>query len=445
MSKEDNSGDGKSQDAFASDTPTKDPNADIYENRRPKKIIRVVTVMAYLLSVSFVGILLSAYYIFLWEPPNPRFMQRERLRMDPQMQFLLAPPSEETDLKTDGSFLLQSEVSRVNKPLLGRMTQDTYGDDSVVDSRNKMNREKEERLNMILLKLRRSLMDILRAQNRNLSQETAISSEFNNSFVGMGKVLNSTISRAISQYGESRGNILEKKTYSDQPDLPSEFADPTSMLDGENTSSTIIPGTETNQIPFDRDSVTNVNPIIEGKDLKRKLDPVELYFVRGFSNATTNSTTNVTNGSNRRVFGDKNSFKILQEFLKIDRNKPMKQDKTDGRRFINNDRENDPGNVQTSVNGSIRNPQENYSNDTESSKDQIEQVTRDTVSTDLSSRNLGFSDNPGFHQTPDDSTVIKSRSRTMRTRNSEGERICADLCQFSYGAGINTAARNVTV
>lgn len=429
MSKEDNSGDGKSQDAFTPDTPAKNLNADIYENRGPKKIIRVVTVMAYLFSVSFVGILLSAYYIFLWEPPNPRLM-RQRLRMDP----LLAPPSEDLP-KTDSSFLLQNEVSRVNKPLfLGRMAHDIYGDDSIVDSRDKIKPEKERRLNMTLLNLRHSLVDMLRGQNRNLSQETAISSKFNNSFVGMEKVLTSTISRATS-HGESRENVFKKKTYNDKPDLPSEFVDFTSMLDGKNTSSTTTPGTETNQIQFDKDSVTNVNPIIEEKDHKKKLDPVELYFVR-FSNATTNS--NVTKGGNRRVFGN-NSFKIIQEFLKIDKKKTMKQNKTDDRRFINNDRENDPDNVQTSVNSSIRNLHDNFPNDTESSKDQIGQIMPDTVSIDLSSRNLGFSGNPGFHQTPDDSTVIKSRSRTTRTRNSEGERICADLCQFS-GAGVNTAA-----
>ncbi|XP_071553599.1 uncharacterized protein [Temnothorax nylanderi] len=430
---EDSNGEGKSQDAFM-DTSTKGQNPDIYENRRPKKIIRVVTVMAYLLSVSFVGILLSAYYIFLWESPNLRLMQRQRLRTDPQMQFLMAQPSEETDsTKKDGSFLPQSEVNRVHKPLLlGRMSQDTYDDDgSVVDSRDKMDLEKKRRLNMILLKLRHSLVDTLRAQNRNLSRETAISNRLNNSFVRVGKVLNSTMGRAensISRNDESRGNTSEKETYNGNADLPPEFANSISTLDVESTSSTskftTIPGTETSQTHFDRDPVTNATPITEEKNHKRKLD--ELYPVRGFNDVTANS--NVTNGSNQRVFGDNNSFKMTKEFPKIDRKEP-RQNKTDDRRW-SNDEENDLGDVQTSViledrvNGSIRDPQKNYSNDSESSsEDQIGQITRDTVSIDPSSRNLGFTDEPGFHQTPDDPTVIKSQPRTTGTRNSEETQI----------------------
>ncbi|XP_057337237.1 uncharacterized protein DDB_G0284311 [Microplitis mediator] len=60
----------------ASNNPgSKDQN--IYENRAStKKIIRVVTVIAYLFSVSFVAIVLSAYYVFLWQPPNPRLIHR---------------------------------------------------------------------------------------------------------------------------------------------------------------------------------------------------------------------------------------------------------------------------------------------------------------------------------------------------------------------------------
>ncbi|XP_024881406.1 uncharacterized protein LOC112460788 [Temnothorax curvispinosus] len=432
---EDSNGEGKSQDGFMA-TPTKDQNPDIYENRRPKKIIRVVTVMAYLFSVSFVGILLSAYYIFLWEPPNPRLMQRQRLRTDPQMQFLIAQPSDETDsTKKDGSFLQQSEVNHVHKPLLlGRMSQDIYDDDdSVVDPRDKMDLEKKRRLNMILLNLRHSLVDTLRAQNRSLSRETAISNRLNNSFVKVGKVLNSTMGRAensISRNDESRrGNTSEKETYNGNADLPSEFANSTSTLDVESTSSTLkfttIPGTETNQTHFDRDPVTNATPITEEKNHKKKLD--ELYLVRGFDNVTANS--DVTNGSNQRVFGDNNSFKMTKEFRKIDRKEP-RQNKTDDRRW-NNDEENDLGDVQTSViledrvNGSIRDPhQKNYSNDSKSSsKDQIGQITRDTVSIDPSSRNLGFTDDPGFHQTPDDPTVIKSQPRTTGTRNSEETQI----------------------
>lgn len=448
MSKEDSSGEGKSHASMAdtpADVPTKDRNADIYENRGQKKIIRVVTVMAYLFSVSFVGIVLSAYYIFLWEPPNPRLIQRERLRTDPQLQFLIAPPSEKTDVtKKDSSFLLQSEVNHVHEPFLGRMTQDTYdGDGPAVDSQDEVNFPKRQRLNAILRKLRHSLVGAQRAQNRNSSQEAAITSGLDNSTVKVEEALNTTMDRTISRsLGESRGNISEEKTRSDNADLPVEFADSVSTLNIQSTPSTskfmTIPGTETSQRYFHRDSVTNANPIIEGKNRyrKKKLDAVKSYFVPGLRNATTNS--DVTNSSGRRdVFGDNSSSKVIQKLLKIVREKSMKSNETDDRRLVNSDRKNDPGDVQTSVmldervNGSIRNSQGNYSSDNESSsKDQIGQIARDRVSIDLSSRDSGFTDDPGFHQTPDDSTLVKSRPRTMGTRNSEGERIHADLSAF---------------
>ena len=49
----------------------------LYEDREPKKIIRLITVTAYMISVSFVGVALSIYYIFLWHPPNPRLMHAQ--------------------------------------------------------------------------------------------------------------------------------------------------------------------------------------------------------------------------------------------------------------------------------------------------------------------------------------------------------------------------------
>ncbi|XP_012265979.2 uncharacterized protein LOC105691826 [Athalia rosae] len=64
-------------------------DANLYENRaETKKIIRVVTVVAYVFSVSFAAILLSVYYVFLWEPPNPRMIQRSRLIGEPQAEYL---------------------------------------------------------------------------------------------------------------------------------------------------------------------------------------------------------------------------------------------------------------------------------------------------------------------------------------------------------------------
>lgn len=44
---------------------------EAYEANKTPKIIRVLTVCAYLICVSLAAIMLSVYYIFLWEPkPN---------------------------------------------------------------------------------------------------------------------------------------------------------------------------------------------------------------------------------------------------------------------------------------------------------------------------------------------------------------------------------------
>ncbi|XP_015509728.1 uncharacterized protein LOC107216907 [Neodiprion lecontei] len=73
---------GPPQDGSGENGGQKDANG-IYENRAgTKKIVRVVTVMAYVFSVSFTAILLSAYYVFIWEPPNPKMIQRSRLVSD---------------------------------------------------------------------------------------------------------------------------------------------------------------------------------------------------------------------------------------------------------------------------------------------------------------------------------------------------------------------------
>lgn len=41
---------------------------EAYEANKTPKIIRVLTVCAYLVCVSLAAIMLSAYYIFIWDP-----------------------------------------------------------------------------------------------------------------------------------------------------------------------------------------------------------------------------------------------------------------------------------------------------------------------------------------------------------------------------------------
>uniref|UniRef100_T1J955 InaF motif containing 2 n=1 Tax=Strigamia maritima TaxID=126957 RepID=T1J955_STRMM len=45
-----------------------DHKAKIYEPKQNKKLIRLLTVMGYIFSVSLVAIMLSLYYVFLWDP-----------------------------------------------------------------------------------------------------------------------------------------------------------------------------------------------------------------------------------------------------------------------------------------------------------------------------------------------------------------------------------------
>lgn len=46
------------------------PIRDIYEQKAVSKVVRVLTVLAYLLSVSLAAILLSVYYICVWKSPE---------------------------------------------------------------------------------------------------------------------------------------------------------------------------------------------------------------------------------------------------------------------------------------------------------------------------------------------------------------------------------------
>lgn len=42
----------------------------VYEPKPTPKVIRVLTVIAYVLSVSLAAIMLSLYYILMWNPPD---------------------------------------------------------------------------------------------------------------------------------------------------------------------------------------------------------------------------------------------------------------------------------------------------------------------------------------------------------------------------------------
>lgn len=59
----------------------------LYESKKNQRTVRVLTVFAYILTVSMAAIILSAYYVFLWRPAsstyniqqNPRSVQCEKI------------------------------------------------------------------------------------------------------------------------------------------------------------------------------------------------------------------------------------------------------------------------------------------------------------------------------------------------------------------------------
>ncbi|XP_012222198.1 uncharacterized protein inaF-D [Linepithema humile] len=416
MSKDESNGDAAGSPTTSPDAPLKDPNAEIYENRGPKKIIRVVTVMAYLFSVSFVGILLSAYYLFLWEPPNPKLIMQERLLADPQMQFLVvaAPSVEKTDVAVQASTpVSENELNQTYKTLMNRMAEDVTEDYPDI--------EKPRILSAMLLKLRHSLVEAQRAQNLNSSREAMTSSESDDSFVAVKEVFNSTrlIARAEDSVSGDAKNTSEEKIRSDNTNSPPELAD--STLDVENTSSTpvaTIPGTETNQNRLGEKSVTDVNRraalIVHERENwsdKRKLDAAK--------------ANDITNGSGYRAYKDNNSSKVIRKFPEVDildNKEPIKTEQNETDQLINSDRENpnnssgastiamperhveDRTNHRLSIN-IVNSFRRNYFD-----SNYAEKITRDKVSNGSpSSRDAGFTDNPGFHQPPDEPIVVKQR------------------------------------
>ncbi|XP_030035731.2 uncharacterized protein LOC115451523 isoform X1 [Manduca sexta] len=51
----------------------------LYERKRDKKSVRVLTVIIYVFCVSLAAIMLSLYYVFFWEPKDAQYAQRKVL------------------------------------------------------------------------------------------------------------------------------------------------------------------------------------------------------------------------------------------------------------------------------------------------------------------------------------------------------------------------------
>ncbi|XP_026314896.1 putative transmembrane protein INAFM2 isoform X2 [Hyposmocoma kahamanoa] len=61
---------GQTDDDSVSEEPPGAPVREMYEQKAVSKVVRVLTVLAYLLSVSLAAILLSVYYVCVWKPVN---------------------------------------------------------------------------------------------------------------------------------------------------------------------------------------------------------------------------------------------------------------------------------------------------------------------------------------------------------------------------------------
>lgn len=61
---------GQTEEDSASEEVGAQATRDIYKQKPASKVVRVLTVLAYLLSVSLAAILLSVYYICVWKSPE---------------------------------------------------------------------------------------------------------------------------------------------------------------------------------------------------------------------------------------------------------------------------------------------------------------------------------------------------------------------------------------
>lgn len=64
----------------------------LYESKKNQRTVRVLTVLAYILTVSMAAIILSAYYVFLWRPASSALnIQQNTLRNSQQCEKFTIP------------------------------------------------------------------------------------------------------------------------------------------------------------------------------------------------------------------------------------------------------------------------------------------------------------------------------------------------------------------
>lgn len=63
----------------------------LYERKRDKKTVRVLTVVVYVFCVSLAAIMLSLYYVFFWEPKEAHYAQRKVHTVAPRAHTSTTP------------------------------------------------------------------------------------------------------------------------------------------------------------------------------------------------------------------------------------------------------------------------------------------------------------------------------------------------------------------
>lgn len=96
----------------------------LYERKRDKKSVRVLTVIVYVFCVSLAAIMLSLYYVFFWEPKDAHYAQR-------QVSHTVEPP-----LTTTLPTCFMPHTGRSNNTVNGRGDNNTAAAEKLLQVEN---------------------------------------------------------------------------------------------------------------------------------------------------------------------------------------------------------------------------------------------------------------------------------------------------------------------
>ena len=97
--------DSKSKSASGSPEAATSPSPDNKTNAIHSKLVRLLTVIAYICSVSMAAVMLSLYYVFLWDPTSHKSGTPAAYQQQPDMGFTSSGSNENTIQSTSGPIL----------------------------------------------------------------------------------------------------------------------------------------------------------------------------------------------------------------------------------------------------------------------------------------------------------------------------------------------------